>query len=148
MRTLICGLLTTGAALMLSACGEAAAPEVAASLASKVAAVDAGSYKPETSMEVSRARTALKAASSACRDSEENIADMAAVVKNILKTEGTAVNIVELLEAIPQVLGEAKIDVFGNCSRLLASYAAARKGGQNHMAATNGMRGIVKIVAQ
>lgn len=66
----------------------------------------------------------------------------------IAMVEGVNVSVVELLKVILQVAGESKIEVMGSCSRLLAAYAAARHAGQNHLAATNGLRGLVKVVAK
>lgn len=136
------------AALSLSACGDKVTAPVSQSLASKVVSVDTGTYKPEESLEVARAGEALKAASFVCKDTAASLADKAAKTRELLKEKSISVSIVEVLEAVPQMLGAGKIEDVDGCSKLMAMYAGARVGGQNHMAATNGVRGILKIVAQ
>ena len=134
-------------AFALAACSQSEA-NAPMSLAAKVASIDAGTSKPENSVEVARAREALGGAAKVCRENEDHVGDMAAFTRNALKEKQTSVSLVEVLEMIPQAVGQAKIENVGGCARLLSMYLTAREAGQNHMAATNGMRGVLKVVAQ
>lgn len=147
MKSVLNFALAISVMALVAACGAKEEPQ-AMSLAGQVVAVDTGSIKSENGPEVGRAREALAAATRICKITEQEVADMSAATKNILKKEGIAVAVVEVLESIPQAIGETQAATFGGCSKMLAWYAAARHGGQNHMAATNGIRGILKIVSQ
>jgi hypothetical protein len=131
--------------MMLAACGQSD-PSREFSLAAKVASVDAGAKISEDSPTAIRSNVALQNAARVCSESELSVADMSTMTRDLLKEKGIAVNAVEVLEAIPQVVEKSNIQSLGGCSRVLAMYATARVGGQNHLAATNGLRGLLSAM--
>lgn len=62
--------------------------------------------------------------------------------------EGVNVSSTKLVKVTPHMAGESKIEVMGSCSRPLAAYAVTRHTDRNHLAATNGLRGLVKVIAK
>lgn len=134
-------------AMFLSGCGPSEPQRIAEmSVAAKLASIDAKTNLQENDPSVERMRGALNAASKVCEREPMTTAEMANKARSLLSEEGIQVNNIEVLEMLPQVVGESRFR--GGCSEYLAMYMTLRTSGQNHLSATNGLRGIYKAISK
>jgi hypothetical protein len=124
----------------------AAYSQPASSVGVKLASIDAGQVFKEEAPQVQRANTALRAASSRCTGSPEDIANYAVVVAKEVQRQGNAATAVELLEGLDAVLVDFKTRQ--DCARVLASYSAVRKDGYTHSRAVVMQRALMKVIAE
>ncbi len=117
------------------------------SMASKLASIDAKNALNDNDRSTVRIQAALDSAVKVCNltlDAEREIADLVSRAWGVLKGEGKETTNIELLEMLPQVAIYQKSE--NDCKKLVAMYLTIRHDGQNHLAATNGLRGMIEDI--
>jgi hypothetical protein len=111
----------------------------------RLAYLEEGRQLEENSLEVNRAKNALKIAMTVCNErTKEQLGDQAWYVTQVLRKENIYARPVDILEGLKAILDG--VDVKQDCGKVMASYAAGRIGsGQSHSEAVAGMRVIMNM---
>lgn len=116
------------------------------SIGLKLASIDAGQLPKEDSPQVKRAALALRAASSRCAGTSDELADAAVVITQEVQRFGNPSTSVEILEGLDAILVDFKSPV--NCTLVLSSYASHRRTGYTHSRAVVMQRELMKILVE
>ena len=118
------------------------AVQASESLEYQLASINAGGYVSEDHITVARFRSLLNQLSSAYIENKQQIADMSVTAQQLLKKEGVAESILNIMEGMNQLFA-SRIE-----NQKYAEYAAAyvtlRSKGQSHSQAIRGLRAILQ----
>lgn len=111
----------------------------------KLAALEEGRPLDGNSLEVNRAKNALKIAMTVCNEkSEQQLGEQAWRVTQIMRKDNVYARPVDILEGLKAVLDGT--DKKQDCADIMARYASGRIGsGQSHSEAVAGFRTIMKM---